>query len=86
MHLSSRRDNFSNENQTNETKQFLFLGAAFSFYSIVSISVTFFRFYATIKIVMLREFSKDLEYILDQYKTPFLGGKKEEKVEDKTNS
>jgi hypothetical protein len=35
---------------------------------------------ATIKIVMLREFSDDLEYILDQYKTPFLGGKKEENV------
>jgi hypothetical protein len=35
---------------------------------------------ATIKIVMLREFSVDLEYILDQYKTPFLGGKKEENV------
>jgi len=33
---------------------------------------------ATIKIVMLKEFSKDLEYILDQYKTPLLGGKKEE--------
>ncbi|MBO5478653.1 MAG: hypothetical protein J6A04_02935 [Clostridia bacterium] len=33
---------------------------------------------STIKIVMLREFSKDLEYILDQYKTPLLGGKKEE--------
>ena len=36
----------------------------------------------TIKIVMLREFSKDLEYILDQYKTPLLGGKKEEVVEE----
>lgn len=33
---------------------------------------------ATIKIVMLREFSKDLEYILDQYKTSLIGGKKEE--------
>ena len=33
---------------------------------------------ATIKIVMLREFSKDLEYILDQYRTPMLGVKKEE--------
>jgi hypothetical protein len=32
----------------------------------------------TIKIVMLREFAVDLEYILNQYKTPFLGGKKEE--------
>ena len=29
-----------------------------------------------------REFSKDLEYILDQYKTPLLGGKKEEVVEE----
>lgn len=33
---------------------------------------------ATIKIVMLREFSKDLEYILEQYKTSLIGGKKEE--------
>ena len=29
---------------------------------------------ATIKIVMLREFARDLEYILEQYKTPVLGG------------
>ncbi len=28
---------------------------------------------ATIKIVMLREFARDLEYILEQYKTPVLG-------------
>ena len=33
---------------------------------------------ATIKIVMLREFSKDLEYILDQYKVPILGGKRDD--------
>ena len=33
---------------------------------------------ATIKIVMLREFSKDLNYILDQYKIPLIGSKKEE--------
>ena len=33
---------------------------------------------ATIKIVMLREFARDLEYILDQYKIPVLGGRKEE--------
>ena len=33
---------------------------------------------ATIKIVMLREFARDLEYILEQYKTPVLGGRKEE--------
>lgn len=33
---------------------------------------------ASIKIVILREFSKDLEYIIDQYKTPLLGGRKEE--------
>ena len=32
----------------------------------------------TIKIVMLKEFSKDLGYILDQYKAPILGGRKEE--------
>lgn len=33
---------------------------------------------ATIKIVMLREFARDLEYILEQYKTPVIGGRKEE--------
>lgn len=33
---------------------------------------------ASIKIVILKEFSKDLEYIIDQYKTPLLGGRKEE--------
>lgn len=33
---------------------------------------------ATIKIVMLREFARDLEYILEQYKTTVLGGRKEE--------
>ncbi len=31
----------------------------------------------TIKIVMLKEFSKDLDYILNQYKIPFLGRKEE---------
>lgn len=35
---------------------------------------------ATIKIVMLREFSKDLEYMLEQYKTSFLETKREEMI------
>ena len=34
----------------------------------------------TIKIVMLREFSKTLGYILDKYKTSFLS--KKEKIEE----
>ncbi len=33
---------------------------------------------ATIKIVMLREFSRDLEYILERYKMPLLSQKKED--------
>lgn len=36
----------------------------------------------TIKIVMLREFSKDLGYILSMYKPTFLNKKEEEKVEE----
>ena len=31
----------------------------------------------SIKIVMLKEFSNSLGYILDKYKTPFLGNKKD---------
>ncbi len=40
----------------------------------------------TIKIVMLKEFSKSLGYILDKYKVSFLSNKEEKENEEKTES
>ncbi len=36
----------------------------------------------TIKMVMLKEFSKDLGYIIDQYKTPMFGGSVKREIEE----